>query len=112
MRHIIAQKQGDLSAAEQWYHKSLAIKEKQGSEHGAAFTYNNLGVLAHEQERYEQAGHWFVKALRVFCRVDKSNANGPANGFAMAYRKADESTRSRLKAMWEGAGRGELPESE
>ena len=45
---MIAQEQRDFAAAERWYQKALAIKEKQGNEHGAASTYHQLGRIAHQ----------------------------------------------------------------
>lgn len=62
---IIAQEQWDISAAEAWFKKSLAIKEKQGDEHGAALTYHQLGIVAQEQGDYSAAEAWYKKALAI-----------------------------------------------
>jgi hypothetical protein len=43
----------------QWYKKSLAIKEKQGNEHGAASTYHQLGRIAQEQRDFGAAEQWY-----------------------------------------------------
>jgi hypothetical protein len=43
---VYAQNQRDFTQAEQWYRKSLAIKEKLGNEHGAAGTYGRPSPAA------------------------------------------------------------------
>ena len=43
---IIAQDRGRLEEAEDWYRKSLAIKEELGDRPGMAITYGQLGLLA------------------------------------------------------------------
>ena len=54
----IAHEQRDFAGAEQWYRKSLEIKERRGDEHGAASTYGQLGILAGFQERWDEAARW------------------------------------------------------
>ena len=62
---MIAQEQRDFAAAERWYQKALAIKEKQGNEHGAAITYHQLGIIAEEQRDFAAAERWYQKALAI-----------------------------------------------
>ena len=62
---IIAQEQRDFPTAEGWYKKSLAIKEKQGNEHGAATTYHQLGRIAEEQRDFTTAEGWYRKSLAI-----------------------------------------------
>ena len=63
---MIAEEQRDFAGAEQWYRKALAIKEKQGDEHGAAITYHHLGMIAQEQRDFAGAEQWYRKALAIF----------------------------------------------
>lgn len=53
---VYALHQRDFAQAEQWYRKSLAMKEKQGNEQGAALTYHQLGRIAQEQRDFAQDG--------------------------------------------------------
>src|SRR5271157_3961775 len=62
---MIAQERRDFASAEQWYRKSLAIKEKQGDEHGAAIAYGQLGTIAQEQRDYASAEQWYRKSLAI-----------------------------------------------
>ncbi len=68
--------------------------------------------MAVQQEQYEQAGEWYIKAHHVFRRSDPHFATFSAQNFLVVYRQADEPTQSKLKTMWEDAGLGELPEPE
>jgi hypothetical protein len=43
---MIAREQRDFRMAEEWYHKSLVIKERLGDDHGAGITYHQLGLIA------------------------------------------------------------------
>ena len=62
---MIAQEQRDFTGAERWYREALAIKEKQGDEHGAALTYHQLGMIAQEQRDFVGAERWYRKALAI-----------------------------------------------
>ena len=75
----IAHKQRDFASAEQWYHKSLAIEEKQGDEHGAAATYHQLGMIAQEQRDFASAEQWYRKALAIL------EKQGDEHGAAFTY---------------------------
>ena len=78
-----AQEQRDFAQAEQWYRKSLAIKEKLGNEHGAAGTYHHLGRLAQEQRDFAQAEHWYRKALAI--KEKLGDEHGAARTHAEQY---------------------------
>ncbi len=103
--------QRDFAAAEQWYRKSLAIKEKQGNERGSAITYGQLGVLAGVQERFRESGEWLVKSLKVFRRAnDPHYAQHVVSNFLATYGRASDGDKAELRRMWEQAGLGPLPE--
>ena len=76
---MIAQEQRDFAGAEQWYRKALAIKEKQGDEHGAAITYHQLGMIAQEQRDLAGAEQWYRKALAI------KEKQGDEHGAASTY---------------------------
>jgi len=76
---MIAQKQRDFVAAEKWYRKSLAIKEKQGNEHGAATSYHQLGMIAQEQRDFAAAEKWYRKSLAI------EEKQGNEHGAAISY---------------------------
>ena len=85
---IIAQEQRDYATAEQWYRKSLAIKEKQGNEHGAASTYHQLGIIAQEQRDYATAEQWYRKSLAI--DEKQGNEHGAASTYHQLGRIAEE----------------------
>ena len=76
---IIAQEQRDFAAAEQWYRKSLATKEKRGDEHGASLTYHQLGRIAQEQRDFAAAEQWYRKSLAI------KEKQGDEHGAASTY---------------------------
>jgi tetratricopeptide (TPR) repeat protein len=61
----IAQKQRDFAAAEAWYHRSLAISEKQGEERIAARSYHQLGTIAEGKRDSAAAETWYRKSLAI-----------------------------------------------
>lgn len=107
------QEQRDFSAAEQWYRKSLAIKEKQGNEHGAASTYGQLGIVAGLQERYEESGQWLIKCIVTLARCnDAHGAQRSASNFMVFHGQAPAEVQAKLAAMWRDAGLGDLARPE
>jgi len=72
----LAQERRDFVAAEACYRRSLAIKEKQGNEHGAATTYHQLGTLAQERRDFADAEAWYRKSLAV--KEKQGNEHGAA----------------------------------
>jgi hypothetical protein len=61
-----AQEQRDFAAAEHWYLKSLRINEELGDEGHAAGTCRQVAIAAQLQNRFTEAGNWFLKALAKF----------------------------------------------
>ncbi|MEV6002568.1 CHAT domain-containing protein, partial [Streptomyces griseomycini] len=55
---IIAQNWGRLEEAEDWYRRSLTIKEDLNNRPGMAITYNQLGMVARDRGRLEEAEDW------------------------------------------------------
>ena len=99
--------------AEKWYLKSLVIVEKQGHELGAATTYGQLGILAGMQDHFEASGKWLIKCISTFARCNVPNAaKRNAENFMTNYANAPSEIQAKLKAMWEEAGLGALPEVE
>ena len=116
--------------------QGVAIKEKQGDEHGAAITYHQLGRIAEEQRDFASAEQWYRKSLAI--KEKQGNEHGEAityhqlgnvaylqRDFAGAeqwYLKAlaicikygdkyhEEITRSNLEILREAAGRRPIPE--
>ena len=50
--------------------------EKQGDEHGAASTYHELGIIAHEQRDFASAEQWYRKSLAI--KEKQGNEHGAA----------------------------------
>ena len=63
---MAAQARGRLDEAEDWYRKSLTVKEELGDLLGAARTYGQLGLLAEAQQQPRQALDWIVRCLASF----------------------------------------------
>jgi tetratricopeptide (TPR) repeat protein len=108
---LIAVQHRDFVPGGQWYRKSLAILEGQGYEHDVAGTYTQLGNLAGAQRNFLDSGYWLVKSLLVFLRLqDPHGANISTNNFRLFYKQASPQDQDKLKAMWQAAGLGELPD--
>src|SRR5205807_6642711 len=108
----IAEEQRDFGAAEEWYRKSLAIKEKLGDEHFAASTYGELGLLAGRQGNFLDCGQWLIKCMLAFIRTkDQHLAAQTVRNFTIFYKKASSEDQEKLKAMWQEAGLGEIPQT-
>jgi len=60
-----AVRRGRLDEAEDWYRKSLAIKEQLGDRPSMAGTYHQLGIAAQEGGRLDEAEDWYRKALTI-----------------------------------------------
>ena len=68
-----------LDEAEDWYRKSLAIREDLGDRPGIAATYGQLGMTAQERGRLEEAEDWYRKSLAIF------EDSGDRPGLAATY---------------------------
>jgi tetratricopeptide (TPR) repeat protein len=67
---IVAQKRGDLDAAENRYKKSLQITEALGNRADLATTYHQLGMVAEERGDLDAAEKWTEKALEIKVAFD------------------------------------------
>jgi tetratricopeptide (TPR) repeat protein len=74
-----AQDRGRLEEADDWYRKSLAIKEELGDRPSMAGTYHRLGMTAQDRGRLEEADDWYRKSLAI------SEELGDLSGRAMTY---------------------------
>jgi tetratricopeptide (TPR) repeat protein len=62
---ITAQTRGRLDEADDWYRKSLAIKEELGNRTGMAGSYYQLGWTAQDRGRLDEAEDWYRKSLAI-----------------------------------------------
>ena len=76
---MVAQDRGDLAAAEQWYRKSLEIKEALGNRPGMADSYHQLGMVAQDRGDLAAAEEWYRKSLEI------KEALGDRPGMAASY---------------------------
>jgi tetratricopeptide (TPR) repeat protein len=74
-----AQDRGRLEEADDWYHKSLTIREDLSNRPHMAETYHQLGMTAQARGRLEEADDWYHKALTI----DEDLGNRP--GMASTY---------------------------
>ena len=71
---IIADRAGDLSDAEQWYVKSLQIKEKIGDLSGTANSYHQLGIIAQRSHDFVAAREWHHRSRNIRIQLADSYA--------------------------------------
>ena len=62
---ITAQRRGRLDEAEDWYRKSLAVREELGNRPGMASAYHQLGITAQRRGRLDEAEDWYRKSLTI-----------------------------------------------
>jgi tetratricopeptide (TPR) repeat protein len=87
---MVAQDRGDLAAAEEWYRKSLAIREALGDRPGLARSYHQLGIVAQDRGDLAAAEEWHRKSLAI------KEALGDRPGLASSYGQLG------LLAEWRG----------
>ena len=58
--------QGDLGAAEAWYHESLAISVCRADDNLARLNYTQLSIVAQALRDFDAAEAWYRKALAAF----------------------------------------------
>jgi Flp pilus assembly protein TadD len=63
---MIAEERRDFDEAEEWYRKSLALKEKLKNEYGQAITLHQLGMIAEERRDFDEAERLYLKAEAIF----------------------------------------------
>ena len=66
---VIAQRRWQLTEAEEWFLKSLAIIEHGEDRAVAADDYHSLGQIKQYQRRYAEAQEWFGKSLEIHQRL-------------------------------------------
>jgi len=59
-------RKGELEKGERYLQKALGIFEKQGDDHGRAFTYLGYGILSGAKKLKVEAEEWFSKAIDIF----------------------------------------------
>jgi tetratricopeptide (TPR) repeat protein len=62
---VTALERGELDEAEDWYRKSLAIKEELGDRPGLLVSYHELGVTAQSRGRLDEAEDWYRRSLAI-----------------------------------------------
>jgi len=62
---IVAQTRGELDAAQDWYRKSLDIKDELGDRPGIARSYHQLGRVAQLRGELGTAQDWYRKSLAI-----------------------------------------------
>jgi tetratricopeptide (TPR) repeat protein len=91
----------EYDAAERWYLKSLAIREKHGDTLGAALTYIQLGNVCSFQDRFEESGGWLLKAADAYSkRNDAGSMKLAMDAFAYTVRWAPPDVQEKLRASW------------
>ena len=60
----VAEEQREFKSAEDWYLKSLAVKDRPQDSHVGA-TYHQLGMIAQELKDFETATDWYLKSLAI-----------------------------------------------
>jgi tetratricopeptide (TPR) repeat protein len=63
---MTAQERGHLDEADDWYRKSLTIKEELGDRPGLALTYGQLGLLAEARQQPRLALDWIIRCVTLF----------------------------------------------
>lgn len=105
----IAQEQRDFAHGEQWYLRSLAIKEAQGDEHGIANTYAQLGTLERMQQHWVNAAQWYVKAVIAFNNGDDTDSMfRVANIYIVLLQQSDTSDQDEIRELWQQTGLEQL----
>ncbi|MBA9002371.1 tetratricopeptide repeat protein [Thermomonospora cellulosilytica] len=62
---MVAQDWGDWDEAEEWYRRSLTIKEELGDRPGMATSYHQLGRVAQERGDWDEAEEWYRRSLTI-----------------------------------------------
>ncbi|MEI2783447.1 MAG: tetratricopeptide repeat protein [Candidatus Competibacter sp.] len=102
----IAEERRDFAAAERWYQQSLAIKEKQGNEHGAAITYHQLGRIAEERRDFAAAERWYQQSLAI--KEKQGDEHGAASTYHQLGRIAEERRDFAAAERWYQTVAGDL----
>jgi len=93
-----AQDRGRLDEADQWYRKSLAIKEDLGNRPGMASTYHQLGITAQARGRLDEADQWYRQSLAI--KEDLGNRPGLGLTYAQLALLAKEQGQDHDALNW------------
>ena len=75
---MVAQDQGRLDEAADWYARALAIREELGNRPRLAASYGQLGLLAEQQHSPGRALEWMVRCVALFDEFPHpSTGSGP-----------------------------------
>jgi tetratricopeptide (TPR) repeat protein len=75
----VAQMRGRLGEAENWYRRSLAIKDELGDWTGLAASYYQLGIVAEQRGSLDEAEDWYRRSLAISEQF--GNRPGLASGY-------------------------------
>ena len=85
---IIAKRRGNLDQAEDYYQRSLAIKEELGDKNGCSMSFNNLGVIAKQRGNLDQAEDYHQRSLAIKEELgDKSGCSFSFNNLGVIARQ-------------------------
>ncbi|MEM8865333.1 MAG: tetratricopeptide repeat protein [Planctomycetota bacterium] len=88
---VVAYRQGDYDAAEQWYRKALDVEEKNRDEHAIAYTCHLLSRVANGRGDFKRAEKWLHKAIQISEKLG-DDADASANYHQLgtiAYQRED-----------------------
>lgn len=66
LKGLLKERMGNLTEAQTYYEKALALAEEINYEYGLANTNNNMGLLLSKQDKFEIAEEYLEKALQIF----------------------------------------------
>jgi len=108
----IEQEQRNFVHAEQWYLRSLAIKEHQSDELGSANTFAQLGALQRLQQHWVAAAQWFIKAAITFNNNNDTHAAARvAQVYIALLQQSDAKYHGEIKQLWQQSGLTEAVDS-
>jgi CHAT domain-containing protein/NB-ARC domain-containing protein len=107
----IAQEQRNFLCSEQWYLKSMAIKEKLGDEYGTANTYAQLGALERAQQHWINAAQWFIKAAITFNNSnDTDSVARVVKIYISLLQQCDAQHQPEIRQLWQQSGLEQVTE--
>jgi hypothetical protein len=81
--------------------------------HGAAATTVNLGNLEGRRGNYLDSGRWLIKGISALSSTnDPATEKTAGRNFLIMFRRASPDEKRQLRAMWEQARLGALPEDD
>ena len=97
---ILANIQGDLDAAQEFYAGALQAYREAGNEHGCAMAYHNLGMVSADRDLLDESEAYFGQSLEIaeragdphlqgICLVERANVYVARQRFEEAQRNAE-----------------------